>query len=529
MNFSRIALALAASTAIALPASAETWKSIGTGLFRENFIHAIYAYSEYPEVEVEIEESEQTPGRYRIVNPYKNYPDFIGSPGCYEGDYYITIDASDPVHCYIETSRTGYQWGGQEMLIVGSIADDYYNTRYGDWELADKENRCGKLVDGAITFPKNALLAASWNPDTVWDDDILWLTCDNDLFRLKLPGAPDLDITAELDGINDAHTVLSFNIGLGSSVEKALIALVESESGDGLAEKIVSGEIPSIEVKQGGAIDLPYTGDGIFTLVVVPFCENKARTAFCKTLEIAYDESVWRKAGKALYREGVISSVDELIKYGFVYPAHEYYVDVEENVQKPGYIRLVDPYGDACPLGIGYSYDSTRHWYLYVDATDPGFVQIELSYGIGLNLGYGKMSIWSKANRLIDDNDPDYIDLWKKGGLTDDQIIEKAHELSGKFINDEITFPQKAISFSCPDVNPGIWYEANSKGEFSIKFQPGQINGKQWAAVENIEADDLNAPVVYYRLDGSVADSSDLTPGLYIVRKGSKSYKTVIR
>ena len=159
MKFTRIALPVLAAALMSPTASAaeETWKLIGTGTFRENFLHSWYIYSDFPEVEVEVMESEQTPGRYRIMNPYANYPDYIGSPGCQEGDWYITVDASDPVHCYIETSKTGYIAGENQMLVVGSVADDYYNNRYGNWELADKENVCGKLVDGSITLSRGVM------------------------------------------------------------------------------------------------------------------------------------------------------------------------------------------------------------------------------------------------------------------------------------------------------------------------------------------------------------------------------------
>ncbi|MDE6131628.1 MAG: hypothetical protein K2F74_08560 [Muribaculaceae bacterium] len=107
MKTTRLFLPVVAAMLLGIPASAqETWKPIGTGLFRENFVHAFYMVSTYPEVEVEIMESEQTPGRYRIMNPYADYPDFIGSPGCYDGEYYITVDASDPERCYVEQSNT---------------------------------------------------------------------------------------------------------------------------------------------------------------------------------------------------------------------------------------------------------------------------------------------------------------------------------------------------------------------------------------------------------------------------------------
>lgn len=525
MKLTRLALTLSATVALASPSMAaeaeETWKSIGNGLFRENFMHAFYNISQYPEVTVEIQESEQTPGRYRIVNPYKDYPDFIGSPGCYPGDYYIVVDASDPVHCYVETSKAGYQCGGNEMLIVGSIADDYYNVRYGDWVLADKENRCGKLVDGAITFPPMSLLASAWNQSMEWDDDISWKLCDEDgMFRLKLPGAPDLDIAADIVGLNDAGTAVTFNVVLGASIERALVAFVPVEESEGAVDKIVSGETASVEITEGGAVDVPYTGDGLYSLIIVPYLDGTPHAAFVKNLELAYSEAEWRKAGKAFYREGIVSGVAEMIPYGFIYPTYEYYVNVEESVETPGLIRLVDPYGDDSPLSSGYSYDHSKHWYLYIDASTPDRVVIKRAEGIGLNLGYGMMEIWSKADRAH--NQPDY---WAYG-WTEEEI--EAFGWYGLFQNDEITFPKNALSFHFPQANPGAWYEANSKGEFLLKFEPGQIKGAQ-SGIESVSADGANGPVEYFRIDGTPASKGSLAPGLYIVRGAGKTHKAIIK
>ena len=264
MKFTRIVLPVLAAALISPTASAaeETWKSIGTGLFRENFLHSWYIYSDFPEVEVEVMESEQTPGRYRIMNPYANYPDYIGSPGCQEGDWYITVDASDPVHCYIETSKTGYIAGEDQMLIVGSVADDYYNNRYGNWELADKENVCGKLVDGSITFPPMSLLGSLWDLSEPWSDDIISVRCDQKgMFRIKLPGAPNLDVVGNLMGISDDNTQLNFEVALGKSVEKARVALVERDNAESAVEGIVNGTILSEEISESGNVAVPYTGD----------------------------------------------------------------------------------------------------------------------------------------------------------------------------------------------------------------------------------------------------------------------------
>lgn len=55
-----------------LNAEDETWKPIGNGQIRDDIVTKSYILSGFYEFDVEMQESEQTPGRYRLVNAYKN-------------------------------------------------------------------------------------------------------------------------------------------------------------------------------------------------------------------------------------------------------------------------------------------------------------------------------------------------------------------------------------------------------------------------------------------------------------------------
>lgn len=503
----------------------ETWKPLGTGKYRDNFLVAFYALSTFPEIEVQVEESEKYPGRYRLVNPYQNFPDLIGSPGCLEGDHYVYINASDPVHCYVETSPTGYLAGVDQEMIVGSKADDYYNNRYGNWILADEENVCGKLVDGTITFPPMALLATlfdlsagvPFNPE----EDILWQECDKrGMFRLKLPGAPDLDITeTQAYTVDNPVTTVTYYLDLQNSIEYAKVALVKGEYNESMVAGVIDGSIPSQQITASSQVSFPYESDGFHTLVVVPYWEGEPRKAYTRTMEFAFDEKEWRKAGRALYTEAILSS-NELSGRVFNFKEQTYLVQVEESTEHPGYIRMVNAYGPDYPNSSGYIFDDTRHWYIYINATNPDEVYIEHADQVGLDFNFGKMEIWSRAERY--QKDP----TWN---WTADQVREKG--LFGKFINDEITFPAEALCIKFPAVNPNPlgWYIANNNGHFKLKFDKDQINGKQSTGITSVTDDAFGGSTRYYNLDGTEADGSNLTPGLYIVREGNKVTKKIIR
>ena len=154
---------LAAGAFAALPVfsqETESWKPAGTGMLRDDIVSSFYSLGTYWEFPVEVEESEQTPGRYRLVNAYVNAPK-VGPDFPSDAVNYLVIDASDPEHCYVELGGTSY-WigedeGGLQHMIVGSIADDYYNNKYSNWEKADEEGVCGTLSKGCITFPPRTL------------------------------------------------------------------------------------------------------------------------------------------------------------------------------------------------------------------------------------------------------------------------------------------------------------------------------------------------------------------------------------
>lgn len=135
---------------------AETWKSLGTGLYTDDVVSCLFELSAV-EYEVEIQESEQTPGKYRLVNPYGAiFPynedgDFDASK-----DYNIVIDASNANRVFIDQQNIGVDWGYGAMAVysVGAfLQDDGYTP-----EEIEEEGVYGTLADGVITFPANGLL-----------------------------------------------------------------------------------------------------------------------------------------------------------------------------------------------------------------------------------------------------------------------------------------------------------------------------------------------------------------------------------
>ena len=137
--------------------SPEVFKSLGMGLYTEDFLAGLFNGMENLTYEVEIEESVDNPGKYRLVNPYgAAFP--YNEEGDYDAtqDYYMVINAQDPEGVYIPSQGVGCDWGYGEWTVY-SLAANYLDTGKTLAE-AKTEGFCGTIQDGVITFPVQSLL-----------------------------------------------------------------------------------------------------------------------------------------------------------------------------------------------------------------------------------------------------------------------------------------------------------------------------------------------------------------------------------
>ncbi len=146
-----------------------SWISIGTGTMTEGILWEWFAMSQVGDMkstwDVEIQEKQDTPGLYRVVNPYKDYEfnwvfeSMAG--GAYDStqNYYLEIDATDPDLVWIETPQdTGLNCGSAygEFYIWSAVA--YWMTAGYTWEEEIAYGDFGTLRDGVITFPCDGLI-----------------------------------------------------------------------------------------------------------------------------------------------------------------------------------------------------------------------------------------------------------------------------------------------------------------------------------------------------------------------------------
>lgn len=131
------------------------WKSLGIGLYTDDAVITSFLDQNKQPIppityEVEIMESTETPGLYRIMNPYSNsvYPYADGD--CAEEGSYIEVNACDPEGVYIMKQSLGFDWGYGEFAIES--LGGFYLTKY-PFDTVKEAGYLGTVKDGIINFP----------------------------------------------------------------------------------------------------------------------------------------------------------------------------------------------------------------------------------------------------------------------------------------------------------------------------------------------------------------------------------------
>ena len=238
------------------------WTSLGEGTLTDDVITGAFSGVENQVFTVEIQESDNTPGMYRIVDPYINNQyklsaDGTGSSSNYS--CYLVIDATDPEAVTIAK---------QNMGILG--------TDLGDFQM--ESTAPGTLDNGIITFPKGGIELSFTGYQGAFQAN------KNGLFKVVLPGASDVAapaVTVAYKGSfidaasNKSNAVLDFTLNETATSYKFAVVegnITKDEAALTVtAGKIVDGSLESTEGTASGNVLHPLTVSGTFTVVAVPF------------------------------------------------------------------------------------------------------------------------------------------------------------------------------------------------------------------------------------------------------------------
>lgn len=129
--------------------AASPWKSLGMGLYTEGLVADMYGIQSLT-YEVEIKESTEKPGLYRIMDPYGEAWGYASANKSTPCDF-LEVNACDPEGVYIEPQMIGVNLDGTELGMASM--GGYYLANGNSFEDVKEYGYMGTLKDGVITLP----------------------------------------------------------------------------------------------------------------------------------------------------------------------------------------------------------------------------------------------------------------------------------------------------------------------------------------------------------------------------------------
>lgn len=359
------------------------WQAIGTAQYTDIFCaHAdadTYCYTTY---NVEAEESASNPGLYRIKNANQNPECYYGHPDTSK-DYYLIVDATDPDAVFIPLQQFGYYanvyldnaWTYANIWVqswsTGTLDQETMEITFPDWGLVWRTSE-----DGAANSANNS------NETT---------------FCLKIPGGKDYSMTITENSACAVDGNASFSISSGADIAQIRYTYVQSATTT--IDQAIEASRTSENTLTNGEYTLPMPAEGRYVLGATAYDSEGNERSTSYALFYRYDENAdqWKTIGQANFTENLVSAA-----YGSSYGNNKYTVELQENINTPGFYRVVNPlYGNPNQyIGSEYYLLTDHNHYLFIHAEDPNAVYMDES-PIGLDFGDGDFISKSVGNGTL--------------------------------------------------------------------------------------------------------------------------------
>ena len=274
---------------------------------------------------------------------------------------------------------------------------------------------------------------------------------------LQLDGyyVPDYSLTMTyrgnyIDETGANNAVISTTKGV--DVAQYLMTVISAdEDANAAIQGMLAGTVACDTLTEAGFYAYPIAESGNYQALAITFdAEGKAVEAFSTDFEfwLAGDSNPWVSLGMATYTEDLVTTF-------FKVENLSYQVEVRENKDKPGLYRVINPYGAAYPYNEEGDYDTSKEYFIEIDATDPDGVYIPGLYGTGMNWGYGEFSLTSIAYYYM-----------VAEGATFEEVKDGGY--CGILADNVITFPAGGLLISMADYENGNLYTSNNNGAFKL-------------------------------------------------------------
>lgn len=416
------------------------------------------------------------------------------------------------------------------LLMVAPCSAQMRKVRHhadvADWKLLGT----GRMVDGWVTPGLNPEIGTEYDPaDYAFDVEVYESVATPGKYKLASPWTSDKFPFLSKNENKEAHDIII------DATDPNFVEVAAQVSGFVNVDKTRTNYSNPFYIGCAGTYFKTEEGyskeditnynynstlkDGVITIVSPRFGKAASGNYFgynwqgeystVITLPSAAPSEQWVAAGKATYTDGFI--VPGYLKG--VPADHSWTVDVEESTEQAGVYRLVNPYtADNCPLAV-YN-ENTTPTYIKIDASDPELVVIEPQYS-----GFSNKFNGSDMINFFVGND---AGVYVANGITKDDL-KKMSSFAGK----ADVFKDGVITIKEP------LYGKDAAFEFGYKWTKGDvvlnylatITFAKETGVKGIEVNALhNGTEAVYDLQG-VRVQNTAKPGLYIVRKGGKTFK----
>lgn len=367
------------------------WKQLGECTFTDPWVTGgIYGLEPMLKYKVQIEESGETPGLYRLIAPYgtafanafkEAFGEELGA-GNYDStnEGILTIHAEDPKHVYILPQYLGVTLNSGDGEMIGMNMAGYYIAGGNTIETV-----IGAAPSSFATMTDGILKMSSQNACVMFTNiaDGPYIGNSSACKMIIMPGVSAGDFSATINYLGqfvnpttgESSAMATFEFG--KDVVSAKAALSTTGDANSLADAIIGGtaaNIVDVNMAAGAQNSFPVVMGGRQTLAVVTYDDaGEAQESYSTMFEMDLfnDEAAWTSLGNGLFADGWITGVffvDNPLEAAWE-------VEIQESKTTPGIYRLVKPWNALTYPYLGAN-EAKSSADIYIDATDPEFIRI---------------------------------------------------------------------------------------------------------------------------------------------------------
>jgi len=404
------------------------WTSLGMATFTDNIVSSLYKVDQYT-YEVEIQENDNQPGYYRLINPYKNYP-VEGVSYDDSQDHHMYIYATNPNQVYFPEFNTGLTVDPSYGAIIAVSQGARYLEAGNPADKIEQAGLFGTLKDGVITFPVEGIVEVE---EAEYGQG--WYKGNTSgATRIVMPGVSIADYSADVKyaGIMvdpDENKFALADIELGADVESAMVAAVLTNDPQECLTAMLTGKADIVEVAKSGRAEIPVSENGEYVLMVVTSAKGELQDLAYTQFELSLGGKTWNEVGTAYVIDGFI--LPYLSSNGVPVNPEEnpFFVTVEENATTPGIFRLKNMYG----MSLVASYVSGTH-HIIIDCSDPEWVSLAPQ-----STGIEDLFSFDGASAAVPYIVNDYAYYTSVAGVPENVVKQNLDPCT--FANDVISFP----------------------------------------------------------------------------------------